>query len=636
MQNINQEARERQERFLASQEMEAASLDLIVAEAFTDSIRSLGYRNAATASHELIDNSIEATARNVHVVFGFGSKSDNKPTDIAFIDDGHGMLPEMIRAAVKWGGTDRHGSRNLFGRYGFGLPSASVSQGKAFTVYSRMDDGAFHSVTIDLDDLASGAYRGEDGRTEPPAAVEAGLPPWVVEHVASSFDGGVAEVRTVVVWSKLDSKLTWVTASKLQQKMLEHFGVTYRGFLREVHLQVNGIKVEAIDPLFTTPTARFYKQPDDGQTAEELPPAEIKVTSQVGKPEGTIRVRMSFMPYGFLSKDKTKRSAGKNANSRLGIRKENNGIAVCRNGRQIDVVNPVPLTTFLTNDRYVGIEIDFDATLDDEFGITTAKQQITISDRIWDALRTNGVPDAIEALRRRWDESRGDVLGQQDVDQDQVRPSEAVMAEREQTQRDVAIPPEREKEALCTLEKASEEIASTLGKEIADVMPEVVEANRVEAEARPWLIKYEDAPGGSFYRPAWFGLQKVVYLNRKHRFFTEVYSPLGGSDGLRLRAGLELLLFALADAEIVRSTVERQAFYEAERWEWSKEYSTLLLRLGDHVESFSEPDEFGFASGDGPNVAMEEMTEAEMMAVLQADGSNESTSGESVSEEEIA
>ena len=44
------------------------------------------------------------------------------------------MEPDMIRAAVLWGGTHRPNDRRGFGRYGFGLPSAAVSVTRRYHV----------------------------------------------------------------------------------------------------------------------------------------------------------------------------------------------------------------------------------------------------------------------------------------------------------------------------------------------------------------------------------------------------------------------------------------------------------------------------------------------------------------------
>src|SRR5580700_3705805 len=61
-----------------------------------ESQRRSGYRNTAAAAREIIDNSIQAGASLVEVVFAQDyPKGKRVVTDIAFIDDGPGMLPEM-------------------------------------------------------------------------------------------------------------------------------------------------------------------------------------------------------------------------------------------------------------------------------------------------------------------------------------------------------------------------------------------------------------------------------------------------------------------------------------------------------------------------------------------------------------
>ena len=101
---------------------------LTVAEAFVNSMRDLGYRRStATALDELIDNSLEVGAENVHVAFGYG-KSQAKPEEIAVLDDGYGMLPAMIRASVVWGGTDREGSQTCSAGTGTGCPAPASAR----------------------------------------------------------------------------------------------------------------------------------------------------------------------------------------------------------------------------------------------------------------------------------------------------------------------------------------------------------------------------------------------------------------------------------------------------------------------------------------------------------------------------
>ena len=151
--------------------------DVVVGDAFVRGIRDLGYRDSARAIDELVDNAIQAGADKIVVGFGFSDDSDSKPTKIAVVDNGHGMDPPMLRLSVIWGGTHRENDRTGFGRYGWGLPSASVSMGRAFTVYSKVDGRALHSVTVDLDAIARGEHsEGSKIRVPPPVSDQ--LPAW--------------------------------------------------------------------------------------------------------------------------------------------------------------------------------------------------------------------------------------------------------------------------------------------------------------------------------------------------------------------------------------------------------------------------------------------------------------------------
>ena len=109
------------------------AFSLVSPEAFLRGIRDLGYKSTLTALDELVDNSVQANAEVIWLFPAYlpGNKSEKKPDAIVVVDDGHGMEPDMIRIAVRWGGTHRENDRKGFGRYGFGLPSACVSVGPA-------------------------------------------------------------------------------------------------------------------------------------------------------------------------------------------------------------------------------------------------------------------------------------------------------------------------------------------------------------------------------------------------------------------------------------------------------------------------------------------------------------------------
>src|SRR5206468_8489166 len=74
----------------------------------------------------------------------------------------------------------------------------------------------------------------------------------------------------------------------------------------------------------------------------------------------------------------------------------------------------------------------------------------------------------------------------------------------------------------------------------------------------------EDMPGAPFFRCVQEGGTRVLYLNVAHPFYTELYA--GPHATARLRAGLEVLLWTLGNAEIdADPETDRRRFYERER-----------------------------------------------------------------------
>ena len=549
---------------------------LVLANAFVKGMRDIGYKSTAFALDELIDNAIQAGARNIHIALGFGSASEKKPDMLAVIDDGHGMDPLMTRASVIWGGTHRHNDRTGFGRYGYGLPSACVSIGRRYTVISKVDSGEWHSVSIDLDEIEEHFKKGQ-GPFYANEPRETKLPDWVAGYIKKHLPA--FKVGTVVLIEKID-RIAYKTTKALTDFLLQEFGITYRNFLREITLGVNGTTVEPTDPLFLTPGARFYDIDEDRATA--LPPLEVEVKDRMsGEVAGVIKVRYSQMPSTFLRtpEDKMKYKGGKN-NSRFPVRRANNGIVVLRAGRQVDVVNAqCEWTRFQTNDHYVGVEVDFSPTLDEEFSITTSKQQIRLSDRLWDILEEAGVLEAISAMRaayekesavirHKWDDAQKQSKG------DQKRPSEAAI---EKAQRFFTQPPnEPTPEQVEKSSKNLDQEATKLSEQ-TDIPKE--EAKRIlegRAKTVPFKVAFEDMPGAPFYRMAQVGGQKVLYLNREHRFYSDLYASAQATPNVRY--ALEALLFVMGTAEI-RAKEDRQLFYEQERSLWSTNLNTTLKAL---------------------------------------------------------
>jgi len=567
------EALRAQHDYATAKKKEGFDYALVVGSAFIRGIRDLGYKSNGNAIDELVDNAIEAGASTIKALFGFG-KSEAKPASIAIMDDGHGMEPEMLRLAVVWGGTHRENSRFGWGRYGYGLPSAAVSIARRYTVYSKTDSSRWYSVTIDLDEIAAGHYN-KGGQVVVPHPKQAVLPKTLKAEFDKTFRN--AKHGTIILLEQLD-RLEYKIGSRLQSHLLQNLGTTYRNRLRNVQLYVNDTKVESVDPLFLMPEGRFYNVDDD--RAEPLPATVINIKATETSPGGQIRIRYSYLPPTFNRVDKASNSgANSNMNERHPVMKDTNGFIVLRNGRQIDVVTKNPWTTFVIYDRFLKVELDFDATLDEDFGVTTSKQQITLSERMWNILKEHRIDKALDEMRARNRHDRRAYEVQEPKEATKKRPSEAAM-EAAQT----AI------KRSASVESLEQEIAKqrALDREIrrraeeAQLEPSVVEAAvKEEIARRPFRLLREASLEGPFYRVEQIGGQTAVHLNTCHRFFVDLYA--GPKSNSAVRAALEVLLFAIGSTEVDASR-EYAAFYRRERGEWSRRLELSLEKLDEMAE----------------------------------------------------
>lgn len=522
-----------------------AKFGLLVPEAFVRGIRDLGYRRNGDAIAEFIDNSLQAGAERIDIAFGYdGSASRKKPTQLAVIDDGHGMEPAMLRMAVMWGGTHRENDRSGLGRYGYGLPCASVSLGRRFTVISKVAGGPLHEVTLDLDALAAGDYTDRRGDIVVPEPRKTEMAPFVAERIKNSFPGGWRS-GTVILIEKLD-RLEWITAQALRENLRRQFGVTYHKLRGEAVMYIDDDYVDPIDPLFTTPG--FHLHDLDQDRAQPLDPVRIEVRDpETGNYRGAIALRYAWLPPSFGSIDKDRDAVGLNANPRFGILKDYHGIIFSRNGRLVDVQTRTPWTSFINNDRYIKVEVEFSATLDEQFGVTTSKQQVTVSPLIWDLLREAGLPKAIEQLRNKVREAK---LSRR-LAALTPRPGERLLSER------VMSDSGRAGAAEC------EPLQYDLG-----------------LRSSPYRLMFEDQPGGAFFRIDRHGGARTLHLNTAHRFYADVYE--GPTATPAVRSALELLLFSIGDVMLDASERERDD-QDRQLYLWSRRLELALAMMSSHL-----------------------------------------------------
>src|SRR5262245_66159428 len=91
------------------------------ASGILQAISRIGYQ-LQEALADLIDNSIDAGARNVLVRF---FRDGDRLTDIAVVDDGAGMDEETLEEAMRFGSRLKKRGADL-SKYGMGLKAASL------------------------------------------------------------------------------------------------------------------------------------------------------------------------------------------------------------------------------------------------------------------------------------------------------------------------------------------------------------------------------------------------------------------------------------------------------------------------------------------------------------------------------
>ena len=131
---------------------------IIHAAAFVDALKSSGYKSTYNAISEIVDNSIDANAKNVFIIgeqklVNTEGSAEKRISSFAFLDDGAGMDYEHLKNCLSIGYSDKS-ERAGMGRFGVGLPQASVFVCNRVEVYSWQNGIANCMRThLDIDEI---------------------------------------------------------------------------------------------------------------------------------------------------------------------------------------------------------------------------------------------------------------------------------------------------------------------------------------------------------------------------------------------------------------------------------------------------------------------------------------------------
>ena len=379
--------------------------DIVPAHLAVQAMRDNGYKNAAYAIAELIDNSIQAGATRVELLCGertefVSERQRRRIQEVAVLDNGSGMDAAVLRMALQFGnGTHlTPNGQDGIGKFGMGLPSSSISQSRRVDVWSWQNgpENALYSY-LDLDDII-GRVQGEVPEPKPKPVPES----W--RKVGHAF----GESGTLVVWSNLD-RVMWKTAGSIIRNSEFLIGRMYRRFLDGNHIRIRMLAFDLGHPdrgpaeSYARPNDPLYLMADTScpEPYENEPmfeqwqePATVSVVHRGEIHNVTIR-----FSHASEAARKPPTPGGNAGSLPHGKHAANNqGVSVVRAGRELELneswVNSDP------RERWWGAEVDFPPALDEVFGVSNNKQSARNFYRIdVDSLLRDG--ETVGALKER-------------------------------------------------------------------------------------------------------------------------------------------------------------------------------------------------------------------------------------------
>lgn len=351
------------------------TFDIVPSHLVIKAMRDSGYKNAAYAIAELVDNAIQAGATVVEVVCKEEDELVNQRTrrrvkEIAVIDNGTGMNSETLRKALQFGNGARLDDRSGIGRFGMGLPNSSMSQAKRVDVWTwqKKPSSALHTY-LALDEVESGDMA-EVPRPEKKAIPKEWLR--ISSRLADSKSG------TIVIWSDLD-RCDWRTAHAIFRNSEYTIGRVYRRFLSQDKVQIRMCAFLAgqHEPHFdeyARPNDPLYLMeetscPDPWGTVPMFEPYgnEHIIKWKHGRKEYPIRIRCT------IAKKAARGGHNAGAEPHGKHAKNNIGVSIMRADRELELQTGWCIG-YDPRERWWGIEVDFPPALDEVFGVTNNKQ----------------------------------------------------------------------------------------------------------------------------------------------------------------------------------------------------------------------------------------------------------------------
>jgi len=561
-------------------------LPIIPAHTAIKTFRDNGYKDTASAISELIDNSIDAKAKNIQIlVFEEtlikSNRHTNQISQIVIVDDGIGMNENILMTSLQFGNGTKSDSDESLGKFGIGLPNASVSQCKRVEVYTWRNTKYLYTY-LDIDENEKKKQQNIN------EIEEKSLPDYISKEIKKSNSG------TAIIWSECD-RLDIVRGETLYKRMSKKLCRVFRHYLDQNSSFKSKIKItykvvggnfeeELLpnDPLYLASpnnVPSYQNQSVMELKSDDNDPREGKIevafiNPKTNKPDKSeVIFRFSFIKDEIWKKETDKQSAFQNN------LKSNLGISFVRGGREIDFGNFGYFISYELKDRYWGCEIRFNPVLDFVFGVSNDKQgvrnmgPVDPETRKEDDITEDDVKNSpnlrvrVEITKRfehfrkmymaklaaKAEGSRGGQKRSPSI-ADRIFKSRNIVTRSQilgQTKTQQQIDEE--------IKEKYKKIAENEGKTLTEKqLNELVEKNKkleVNIDFGSWL-------GSQFFSTEIIGKTAQIFINQDHKFYTKLYESLAKElDKTNVEiVDLMLMAFTRAEDELSASNIDIKTF----------------------------------------------------------------------------
>lgn len=550
-----------------------------------DALRSSGYKSIDSAVAEIIDNSIEADANDVFVIM----KERIDPVtgrkaiyEFGVLDNGTGMDINKLASCLGIGFTTKADRRGM-GRFGVGLPQASLHVTPSVDVYSWIDD-------IDADDVVYRVWldinrvkTGEQEEIEDPQLCE--IPEEFRQFIhyktpQKTYD--FSKHGTLVYWKNCDN-VKPKTMSGLNDRLEFFLGRKFRHLIYDgthnIRLVTLGHETEAInvlpnDPLFLMKPNYVLGNPDNPEVISER--TNINCTEPIFEPFVSTNNAngVKILPISYIQKntgeertsdvtirfsvvrpefyDQTAIPSGEPGSKPIGkFTKKLEGISIVRANREIDfgifdfyerMNNPYH--------RWWGCEICFDPVLDEIFGVSNNKQQVELyndhtnididaEESLWDKL-AQIVGGTIKEMNVRNQTMRHGSRSKSDNESESTEPERIISAAEDEIGDHEGAAQEERKLT------SDEELEDRARHQLIEQGVENPTIDQIRAVLRKdTTLIYSNLGRNSAFLDTNFSLGNVlIKINTAHIFYNEFISKMSDENKL----AFELFIGALAQA----------------------------------------------------------------------------------------